>query len=297
MAQGLKKEYPYLYGTLKVSGAREEFETVKAQTLICPERFDFMAKLIYLEAMDGKREFAGAQEIYRRHIEAFQNYFIVEPGQHEKRGLEAFEQVLQSLYRAGRENPDEVLFPKAIPVDRRWMALDGAHRACVSSYFHRKLEVLRLCEFTAPYTFDYRFFRRRLLDERIMLEMAREYVRWKPAILLRIKAKARLPKIQKIVCGITQPVFIWKDRQGCCYILLENRGTQPEAVQKVLEKLGLAFEIIREKEDIRLQMERCGVPRIGENPLYKFGINGLRRLRRWYRIFLYFLKKLLGRPV
>lgn len=297
MAQSLKEGYPYLYGTLKVKEEPEEFQRVDALTLLCPQRFDFMAKLIYLKAMDEKWDPLEAKAIYRRHIEAFQDYFIMEPGQNEKRGLAAFEQVFESLYRAGRENPEPVLFSKAIPVDQRWMALDGAHRACVSSYFHKKLDVLRLCEFTAPYTFDYRFFRRRLLDEEIMLKMALEYVEWKPTVLLSIQTKVRMAKIEKAVCRKAQPVFVWVDAGGSCHILLENDEVPLAGVERALGELGLQFEMLRQKTDIRIRMSQCGVPRIGNNPLFKLLLAGMRLLRRWYRILLYYTKKLLGRPV
>ena len=92
--------YPYELLTkyfLEVNNITTDMEyeilSIPARELLTANRFDLMAKWIYIDAMEKGLDMAHARELYIRHIDAFTDGSFIEPGKEEKNSAEKFVQV------------------------------------------------------------------------------------------------------------------------------------------------------------------------------------------------------------
>ena len=70
------KQYPYLCSTFSINkNTKIERKTVEAGELISPDRLDFMAKLLWIEAFEGRGDKAEADKLYEAHFNCQESSF------------------------------------------------------------------------------------------------------------------------------------------------------------------------------------------------------------------------------
>ncbi len=168
-------------------------EMVPARNLICGDRFDLMAKWIYIDAYEKKQNTSIATHIYMDNINAFSCGTFSESGTEEKntfsKYVECFEELIEDIKKNGF-NPEKSL----IPVGANNTICDGAHRVAVAAYFNKNVWIIRFPQLVRNY--DYIFFRRRLMCDISMGYMAINYARVKDesSLLSIILVKRKLSK-------------------------------------------------------------------------------------------------------
>jgi len=149
-----------------------EIETVPAISLICENRFDLLAKWVYIDAREKCTDYSWAQKIYFDNINAFSCGTFLEPGTDEKntfsKYLDEFNCIIEDIKRNGF---DETI--SLIPVGKDNIILDGAHRVAAAAYYGKDVTVIRFPKLTRQ--FDYRYFRKYLMTDVNMGIMAIYY--------------------------------------------------------------------------------------------------------------------------
>jgi len=150
-------------------------EEIDACKLLCPERIDLSAKLIYIRAVDKGLDLDFAKEIYSKHIEAFSDGYFSEPGDENKTTLDSFFKEFDSIINSIKENGfDENI--SLIPVNKDYVILDGAHRTACAIYFNKKVKVIKFNDFSVD--FGYKYFREKMLSDELLRYMSIEYARY-----------------------------------------------------------------------------------------------------------------------
>lgn len=118
-------------------------ELIDARKLICPQRFDLYANLLYIDhKVRGVKDMSYAFSVYKERTRAISEYTMKEPGNEDKDSFAKFVEVFDQLIddaKAQRFNPDRTL----IPVDKNYILLDGSHRASCAAYFGLTVKVLK----------------------------------------------------------------------------------------------------------------------------------------------------------
>lgn len=152
---------------------------INPKALINYRRIDLVVKYYYIRAKETGENIEFAQELYKKHIEAFTDGTFQEHGSKEKTSLtkyiEVFDQMIDSFREEGFDAERSV-----IPIGRNNEILDGSHRTACALYFNSKVKVRKYPSLSADYGFD--FFRRRLLDEVYLDFIAKEYVELKSEV-------------------------------------------------------------------------------------------------------------------
>ena len=168
---------PYFKEYNKIDKDSEhEIFYMEAQDLINKKRIDIVVKYYYIKDRESGENIEFAQELYKKHIEAFSDGTFTEQGNKDKNSIEkyieTFDKVIDSFKEKGFD--EEV---SLIPVGRDREILDGSHRVACAIYFKTKLRVIQFKNLSVDYGFD--FFRRRVLDEFYLDFIAKEYVNLK----------------------------------------------------------------------------------------------------------------------
>jgi len=152
---------------------------INAKKLFVPERIDLIAKYKYIEALDKKLDTDFFYNQYKATIEAFSSGKFNEPGNKEKNSFKKFDDTLKELIKDISENGfDEN--KSVIPITKDGIILDGAHRVAVSAYLDKEVPTVTLED--ADCNFNYKYFRKRMLDEKYLDDMILEYARMKENI-------------------------------------------------------------------------------------------------------------------
>lgn len=161
----------YFYGHYDVGNRNcSEIEWVNARELLVSERFDLIAKMIYIEAYDTGRGMEWAEELYKAHIRSFSNGR--EPGNSEKNSVEAYVDVFNKLIDTIKLTGfDEKI--SVIPVGENNQIMDGAHRVSIAAYYNLSIPIVRIEGICANNNFL--FFRDHLLDEKYLDYIAYKY--------------------------------------------------------------------------------------------------------------------------
>lgn len=277
---------------------------VSPNSLILPSRFDFMAKLIYLDGLNGNYDKDRSYEIYKNHILAFGGRKIIEAGNPLKDSIEKYLDVFHSLYDAVNSANSIWCQDKPIPVDRNFMALDGAHR--ISSAYGKKqaMAVYYLKDYVFPYRYDYLFFRLRLVPETMILEMALKYNQLKPLTLFKITYKSflRFPfflftlKYRRVI----SPVYMLKTSSKSFLIVSDNTAVSPFYVRNYLKKhlqRQVTLDIISGKKEIDQVLRYFILPLQKKERKSKCSYYIKDKLLRAYFIVLEFIKKIVRKPL
>ncbi len=115
-------------------------DEVDANTLLCPERLDLAAKLLYLELKEVCPEYA--KKLYLEHIRVMTKGSFVEPYS-DKNSSDSFILMFDKLFDDMKQNGyAESVSP--IPVDRNLRIMDGAHRIAVCLKLGLKVPIVIL---------------------------------------------------------------------------------------------------------------------------------------------------------
>lgn len=158
-----------------------EVEMVHARDLLTPYRIDIIAKLKYVESHETGLNVEYATEIYRRNIEACTLGIFTEFGNNNKNSLEDFYSIFDALIFSIKANGfDEN--NSIIPVDKKGMILDGAHRVAVAAYFDILVPIIRFDIDSPP--MDIGFFRKRFVPENDLDYLITEFCKWRSDLYL-----------------------------------------------------------------------------------------------------------------
>lgn len=165
----MMKDYEYPFNLLTEYFVREnhidlsksyKIETISARKLVCAERFDLIAKWIYIDAKEKGIDTSWAKEIYYDNINAFSCGTFLEPGTDEKntfeKYLKVFENIIEDIKRNGFNKTVSL-----IPVGKNNTILDGAHRVATAAYYDKDVRIIHFPELTRQY--DYQYFRKLLM--------------------------------------------------------------------------------------------------------------------------------------
>ena len=185
-----QKEYPYLYELNKLSEQTQIIEqTVDAASLISPWRLDLMSKLLVAESRNGIGDKEKAEGIYKEHLMAFADGVLIEAGQTQKRGLIKYYETFDKILSHTADSKETIIddWP-SIPVDKRYLALDGAHRTSAAIFYNQKIKIYQI-DIVAPHycIYDFAFFRRRCMPEVCTFELVMKYVQMRECSLYVLK--------------------------------------------------------------------------------------------------------------
>ncbi len=299
-----KEQYPYLASTIKDSHYNTVTKlTVSPIDLMIPARFDFMAKLIYLDGLKGCYDPFRSYEIYKSHLLAFGGRRIKEAGNPEKNTIEKYINVFQSLNQAANSDDKDTVWCEhyPIPVDANFMAMDGAHRVSCALNTKNMITIYYLKDYSFPYRYDYLFFRYRLLHESMILEMVLKYAKLKSLTLFRVTYK-KYSKVPFLLTALKYrnallPVYMLKLSSKSFLVVTDNAHTSPDYVTAFLKnnlhnrsKLDL---ITNQEEIIQYLQSFIAHYQKKEDRHYKVTYFIKDRLLRLYFITLGIIKKII----
>ena len=173
-----------------------DIETHNPLELLNVNRFDIIAKYIYIKFKANNIDSDFGKKLYLEHIKAFNGF--VENDESQKVGREAFlksfDELIDSVKYDGFKN--DVI----IPLSKSETILDGAHRTASALYFKKELSCVKLD--TKSQVFDYKFFEQRGLDKIYLDYMAHAYAKLKDNCFMVIvwpKAKEKDDELEDIL--------------------------------------------------------------------------------------------------
>lgn len=291
------QQYPYLCDTFSISPkTKVELDEVDAGELLSPYRIDFMAKLLWIEAIRGTCDRESAEKIYKEHLLAFSNHLMTEPGQPEKKGFGSYCDRFRGICTAAAATAgDRLEIGNPIPVDSKNMAMDGAHRISAAVCYQKRVPVYRVAK-EIPNRYDYHFFRKRYLEEKYLLEMVEKYVTLRPCRLYLFQSGELKRSLRKSVVKECAPVYMKKMRSKEVWIILditwlENNGKTGRAE----ELLGNHYLEGTQNILLCMNVRRRDLLMQGRGYLYKKRLGIMCGMCRAHLKVL--VKGLLGRPI
>lgn len=153
-----------------------EEETIDARKLICPQRFDLYANLLYIDhKMKGVKD-EYALSVYKERTRTITGFKMSEAQNARKNSFEDFLAVFDALIddtRNGKYDAERTL----IPVDKNYVLMDGTHRVSCAAYFGKEIKVLRFVDYEIPHMSS-DFLRKNIIPEATLDAMALESCRW-----------------------------------------------------------------------------------------------------------------------
>lgn len=151
--------------------------------LFLPGRIDIAAKLAFIEAYEKGTNFHMAEELYKKHIEAFTNGNFYEYGSKEKNSYEKFKEsfirTIESIKKDGFDGDLSI-----IPVGADNIAFNGSHRIACAIYFKKKIKVIIFPHVKRNY--DFKFFRKQLLEEKYIIQMVEIFIKYKSDVFFAL---------------------------------------------------------------------------------------------------------------
>lgn len=157
-----------------------KIEFVDARSLLVNSRFDLVVKYKYVEMRERGLFCQFFSELYRAHLEAFSNGTYKEPGKEKEKGdflsyEKTFDKLIDKIKKNG-VNPQI----SVIPVGKNNTILNGAHRVAIAAYFGMQVPIVRFEDIETK--FNYKYFKKRLLDEGYLDYIATEYIKHKKGV-------------------------------------------------------------------------------------------------------------------
>lgn len=134
-----------------------------------PSRIDLVPKLCYVKNKEERINEDFFTEMYLEHIKAF-NHFNENHKRNRKDFLEDFNKLIESIKKEGFKEEKG-----AIPSTEDFTAIDGAHRLASSIYFQKKVPVKIFKGKDIGPNYNYKYFKKRGLNERILEEIVFQY--------------------------------------------------------------------------------------------------------------------------
>ncbi len=227
-------------------GCRYEICTMPAKELFHYNRFDLMAKWIYIDAKEKDIDLEWAIKIYHDNINAFSNGTFLEPGTESKNSfqkyLEDFDILIENIKKDGFDCKKSL-----IPVGQDNVLLDGAHRTAIAAYYNRNITVIKFPKLDRQY--DYRYFRNHLMSDINLGYMAIYYSHLKQncymACMWPVAGTKLSDKVEAILRSIGKIVYaqdVYLTYQG-----LQNFMIQIYGHQKWVGSIDDRFEGIKGK--------------------------------------------------
>ena len=164
-----------------------EIKYVEAESMLTANRFDIVAKYLYVKSLGFKTQNNFFEEQYLAHIKAFNHY--VEADGSGKCGEQDFLDSTKKLKKRIDNSGLNKSFP--VPVCQNGIPLDGAHRVAIA--LNNDSDVATVSIPTESVVYDYQYFRNRGLGENYLDNIALHYA--------LLKKNCRL-------------VFIWPSANG-----------------------------------------------------------------------------------
>ncbi len=237
MKEDFFKQYPYLCDIFFLNkNTRIEQSEVAAKELISPYRLDFMAKLLWIEAFEGRFDKADADKIYEAHLQAFSNGMMVEPGQPEKKGLNSYSAMFSRICTEVKEIHGELMeFGDPIPVDGKHMAMDGAHRISAAIFYEKRVPIYQVFK-EIPNKYDYRFFQRKYLDEEYILEMVEKYVSVRECRLYLLQKNQLKRSLREKIYKECAPIYMKKMLSGELVLIIDRNWVEKYGNEELVDK-------------------------------------------------------------
>lgn len=152
-----------------------QIRIIPARNLLSEHRFDLFAKLYYIR--NYKQNPNEATKIYAAHIKAF-NPDWKEPGREDKQSLEDFLSTFNFLIDFFKYNEFDS-YKSIIPVSQDNIILDGAHRIAALAFWNKNVVIAQFENIKPKCSFNYLYFKKRGLSDKISYEIAYEMFHWK----------------------------------------------------------------------------------------------------------------------
>lgn len=187
----------------KLAHSKLEQDLIPAIDLLTADRFDVLAKYIYVDhRMRGIKSSFGS-DIYLSHLNAFNGF--IENEKPKKVGSDDFVAAFDRLIESARRNGFN---PPIIPLASNGGIVDGAHRLAVALFLNANVPILRTT--IKPQRFDYLFFERRGLRRPFLDAMAFQYLKLKAdvhAVLIWPSAQGREKELTDIFSSYGKIVY------------------------------------------------------------------------------------------
>lgn len=157
--------------------ANFSIEEVPARSLLDYRRFDFCAKLLYIDHYVKGLDLSYAKEVYTAQVTAITAGTNKEKGNENKNSVDAFinafNQLISDIKNNGFDSNKSL-----IPVDSTGYVMDGAHRLSCAAYFDQTVTIIKFKDWTVNYQTDWAFLKDNFLEEKYLDAMALEYCNW-----------------------------------------------------------------------------------------------------------------------
>lgn len=203
-----------------------------ARELIKWNRFDLMAKWLYVQDMEKGVSNGCGSKVYFDNINAFSCGKFFEPGTAEKDTFNKYLEDLDGLIADISQNGFDAR-KSLIPVGENDDLIDGSHRVSVAAFYDKKVSVVRFSNLKRVHCYDYRFFRKYLMSDVSMGYMAIQYARLrKNCYLACLWPKADLSQKDKVeeklrsIGNIVYSQDVYLTYQGMCNFMIQIYGHQ-----------------------------------------------------------------------
>ncbi len=212
------------------TSAQYESVRIPARNLFNANRFDMMAKWLYIDAYEKGMDISWATDIYKDSIRAFSCGKFCEPGTEGKDSFEVylteFNELIEDIKENGFDDTKSI-----IPVGKNDVLLDGAHRVSVAAYYNKSVTIIRFPQLTRDY--NYRYFRQYLMSDINMGYMASTYARLNTGCYLACIWPAtrgnRLEDISGLIGEVGDIIYeqdIYLTFRGMCNFMAQIYGHQ-----------------------------------------------------------------------
>lgn len=205
---------------------------IPARDLITYNRFDLMAKWLYIDAKEKGLTSGCGYQAYYDNINAFSGGRFLEPGMNEKDSFAKYITGLDWLIVEMKEKGFDA-FKSLIPLGMNDDMIDGSHRVSTAAYYDKKVAVIRFPDLKRVNNYDYAFFRRYLMSDVSMGYMAIQYARLKRNCYMAcLWPKAGSEKIDEVevklqsIGNIVYSQEVYLTYQGMCNLMTQLYGHQ-----------------------------------------------------------------------
>jgi hypothetical protein len=204
---------------------------MKAADLITEKRIDLIVKYYYIRCWEKNVNVDFARELYEKHIEAFTDGTFMEQGSTYKKSIENYLEVFNNLIDEFKERGFDSNI-SIIPIGKNNELLDGSHRTACAAYFNQKIKVIKFPCLSVDY--DFKFFKRRLLEDYYLDFIAKEFATIKnnihilfawPKIVQSKKLKAVEEILEKRQCKVIyrkKLKFDWEGFRSLIYQIYKD---------------------------------------------------------------------------
>ena len=168
-----------------------------SRSLLTNNRLDISFKLFYLKYKSKNPKLA--EEIYKRHIEAFTLGKFIEPGNKDKNSFSKYLDEFHKIYKEINLKGFEVS-KSIVPLSKNGSIADGSHRVASSIFLKKNVYCLPIDSEIPLY--DYNFFKSRNISEQTLDKVTRSYIEFSDNIYCAIiwpSANGKINEIEKIL--------------------------------------------------------------------------------------------------